>query len=91
MTETFAYVGIKECGCIRAATIDNPSYKKEVRRDVAEFLKWGTVERVSVERARVQFCGDEHPHTGWGKTYQQTCPHPQACPHRNLEPVAAKE
>ena len=45
VTEDMVYVGIQSCGCVVAATIDNPNRKKEVRRAVMDFMKWGTVER----------------------------------------------
>lgn len=74
--QVYSYVGISPCGCIRAATVDNPEHAKYVRRDVAAFMRYGdTIERMEIERARIQFCMDKHPKkTG--------CPHTGACPHR---------
>ena len=75
---TMSYVGVdKTCGCIRAATVDNEEHAKDVRRDVLEFMKWATIERLSVDEVRQQFCADRHPRTG--------CPHPGVCPHRAAE------
>ena len=69
---THAYIGVDKCGCIRAVTVDNPAHKKEVRKDVMDIMKWGTIERVLIESARIRLCFDTHsPH----------CPHPNACPH----------
>ena len=71
-----AYVGVSPCGCIRAATVDNPEHAKDVRKDVAAFMRAGdTIERLSVELARMQFCGNKHPKDTGG-------PHPAACPYR---------
>jgi hypothetical protein len=48
-----AYVGIKACGCIVAATVDNPQHKREVAKDIAGFIRQGlSVERITVERVR---------------------------------------
>ena len=80
MTEnaTHAYIGIAACGCIRAATADDPDQKKEVAKDVASFLRWGkTVERVSVESVRITLCTSNHG------PKNRNCPHPNACPLRN--------
>ena len=80
MTTTYAYIGVSPCGCIRAATVDNPQHAKEVRKDVASFMRYGdTIERMPVEQVRVKFCVDKHLYKGKAVT----CPHPQACPHRN--------
>ena len=77
-TEVFAYVGIAQCGCVRAMTVDNPEHAKDVRRNVREFMRYGPVERWPIERVRVQFCLDKHPTRGKAKG----CPHPGACPYR---------
>lgn len=83
MSEPMAYVGVEPCGCIRAVTVDNPDHAKDVRRNVLEFLRFGTVERMSVEKARVALCFDKHG------TKNNVCPHPNACPHRTKEPADA--
>lgn len=72
----YAYVGISPCGCIRAASVDNPEHAAHVRRDVSAFMRAGdTIERMEVEAVRKQFCTAPHPKkTG--------CPHPGACPTR---------
>lgn len=79
--ETHAYIGIAPCGCVQGATVDGPDHKREVSKDVAGFLKWGTVERVSIENARVRLCFESHGKKG------DTCPHPNGCPHRAMEPL----
>jgi hypothetical protein len=49
-----AYVGTKPCGCTVAAVVDDPAYRKDTARSVAEFIADGlNVERVSLESARV--------------------------------------
>ena len=73
--EVFAYQAIDPCGCVRAATIDDPKHAKEVKRDLAQFLKHAAyIERVPLEKVRVTLCTDKHP--------KEVCPHPQACPYR---------
>ena len=55
----FAYIGIKDCGCTVAVTVDTPEDKTSVAQDVSDFVKCGyTVQRVSVDeaRARLQCC-----------------------------------
>ena len=84
------YIGVSACGCIRAATVDNPAHAKEVRKDVTSFMRYGdTIERMTSEQVRVKFCIDKHIRSG----KVQTCPHPGACPHRVKEPqkVEAKD
>lgn len=50
---TYAYVGIKDCGCIVAAAVDVKAHSKDVAKSVADFIKDGLkVERVTVEEAR---------------------------------------
>jgi len=56
-----AYVGRAHCGCVQAATLDEPRHADQVRRDVAGFRRWGTVERMTVEDARSAFCLSPHP------------------------------
>ncbi len=78
---THSYVSISPCGCIRAATVDSPEHAKEVRRDVASFMRSGdTIERMKTEDVRVKFCFDKHPK-------KAGCPHPGACPHRAKVPA----
>ncbi len=74
----FAYVGIDPCGCVRAATVDNPVHAKEARRDVREFMKHGIIERWPIEQARQSLCFTNHPTRGKDKG----CPHPGECPRR---------
>lgn len=48
----FAYIGIKPCGCVVAATIDSPE-NTGLADDVKEFIKSGyRLEHVTVEEAR---------------------------------------
>mgnify|MGYP001610563214 CR=1 FL=1 len=80
--QAYAYVGIDPCGCIRAATVDGPAWGRDVRRDINAFLRYGgTVERMEIERVRVQFCVTKHGPKG-------KCPHPGSCPERLKEPKA---
>lgn len=80
----YAYVGVAECGCIRAAAVDNPAHAKEVRKDVSGFMRDGmVVERRTVAEARVQLCL-----TGHGKKGLD-CPHAGACPERSKKAATA--
>lgn len=49
-----AYVArIKECGCVVAASVDEPGYAKDTAQFVAREIREGfNVERVTVEEAR---------------------------------------
>ena len=50
---THAYIGRKECGCVVAAVVDDPKYKKDTAQSVAEFLEGGlTIERVTLDETR---------------------------------------
>jgi hypothetical protein len=69
---THAYVGIADCGCLQAAAVDSPDRKQEVRKEVMSMMKWGTIERMPIETARMRLCLGKHP--------KNVCPHPQACP-----------
>ena len=54
--DRMAYVGRQECGCIIAATVDNPAHKNHVANDLAEWVRDGlTIERLTLEEAREQF------------------------------------
>lgn len=56
--DQMAYVGIKSCGCVVAATVDNPAHQKEVAKDVATFIKEGlTIERKTCAWVRENFEG----------------------------------
>lgn len=51
MSEGFAYVGKRPCGCVRAVTVD--AADKLTAKDVSDFIRRGlAVERVPVEDAR---------------------------------------
>lgn len=53
MNEPMCYVGLRECGCIRAVAVDSPQYKKETAKAVASWMKRGlTIERWTSERVR---------------------------------------
>jgi hypothetical protein len=71
-----AYIGIKKCGCVVAATMDMPEHAKQVGKDVAGFISEGlTVERISTEEVRVRLGGckcecDEKPATETVKSDQ---------------------
>lgn len=72
MSDGFCYVGIAPCGCMRAATVDDPDRKKDVARDVRDFIKGGChIERVLGEVPRVRLCFAQH---------DPDCPHPNKCP-----------
>ena len=79
--QNYAYVGVEKCGCVTVVVVDNPAHGKDVRREVEEIreiMKWGHVERVTIESARARFCPGSstaalgHPHG--------VCPHPEGCP-----------
>ena len=56
MSDEYAYIGIKKCGCVVAAAVDSPDRPKDVAKDVAGFIRDGlTIERVSVEEVRERF------------------------------------
>lgn len=43
----FIYVGASRCGCIVAALVDDPKYRKETAKDVAAMIRDGcTVTRI---------------------------------------------
>ena len=74
MTETtHAYVGIDVCGCLRAAVIDSPDHKAEVRRQFSGFIRWGIVDLWPIEAVRIGLCLESH---------KPVCPHPGKCPSR---------
>lgn len=51
--EAMAYVAIHECGQIVAATVDYPEHKRDVARDVGNWLRRGNlIERRTVADAR---------------------------------------
>lgn len=54
MTERMAYVAlVRECRCLVAACVDEPSHQKDTAKFVAEQVRDGfMVERVGVEEAR---------------------------------------
>jgi hypothetical protein len=48
-----AYIARADCGCIVAATIDRPEYRKDVARDTADWIKRGySIERTTVAEAK---------------------------------------
>ncbi len=51
--QIMCYIGRKSCGCVVAATVDEPQYREDVAKDIADWLRSGlTIERVTVEYAR---------------------------------------
>lgn len=58
----FAYIGRKpDCGCVVAIIVDMPEYKKDVAKQVAEFIRDGLeIERVDLDA---------------GKQELHSCPH----------------
>ena len=52
---THAYIGVKDCGCVVAITVDTPQRPKEVAIDVAEFIENGLhIERLPLDDARTK-------------------------------------
>lgn len=52
-SDYMAYIGRKSCGCIVAATVDDPIFKKDTAKFVAKLLRDGLfVERVSCQFVR---------------------------------------
>ncbi len=48
-----ALVGLKDCGCLVAAMVDEPKYRRHNAGEVAALMRQGyTIERVTVEQAR---------------------------------------
>ena len=49
----YAYIGIKKCGCVVAAVVDNPDHVKDVAKEVASCIREGlTIEHMPLEEAR---------------------------------------
>lgn len=64
MAESYAYVAIRECGCICGAAVDNPEHRAHWADDVAEWLRAGfRIERIPCEAARTGRwkCATCHP------------------------------
>lgn len=52
MNQVFAYIGVNEAGSVRAIVIDDPKYKKDTAKLIAEWVTMGrTVERVDLAEA----------------------------------------
>lgn len=63
MNEVMCYVARKSCGCIIAATVDEPDMQKENAKEVARWMRKGfTVDRVTVQHVRDNFEGRYCPH-----------------------------
>lgn len=61
MSDRFAYIGIKPCGCTVAAVIDDPKYAKDTAESVADFIKSGyRIERVACDEARFKLKECKH-------------------------------
>jgi hypothetical protein len=53
VSESYTYIGVRPCGCIRAAVVDAPETPRQVAKDVAGFIAHGLkVERVLTESVR---------------------------------------
>lgn len=53
MSGDMAYVGIKSCGCLGAAIVDNPNRKRDVAREVAKCIRAGlALEKLPIETVR---------------------------------------
>lgn len=52
------YTGRKECGCLVAACVDRPEWKKDTAKSVAEFISNGyTVEHIEQDNGpQLQTC-----------------------------------
>lgn len=51
--EPRAYIAKKSCGCIVAATVDDPEHKEDVAKNVSDWIKDGlSIERVTCETVR---------------------------------------
>lgn len=52
MAEEYAYIGINENGLARAIVFDDPKYKRDTAKTIAEWIRRGrTIERLPVEQA----------------------------------------
>ena len=61
MSERFAYVARRPCGCMIAAAVDDPKYAKDNAKEISRWIRDGlTIERVSVERVRAEFKSCPH-------------------------------
>ncbi len=50
------YIGIKSCGCITAACVDRPEWKKDTAKYISEWIKEGkTVEHIT-EPPQLKLC-----------------------------------
>ena len=53
MIEPETYIGVKPCGCLGMAVVDDPEHKKDMAREVAKSLRRGEkVSRVSAQQVR---------------------------------------
>lgn len=61
--DVMCYVARKSCGCIIAATVDEPDMLKENAKEIARWIRKGyTVDRVTVQHVREHFQGQDCPH-----------------------------
>lgn len=60
---TPCYVARKPCGCIVAASVDEPEYARVNAKEVAKWIRQGlNVDRVTVAVVRDEFVGWDCPH-----------------------------
>jgi hypothetical protein len=66
---THAYVSTTRCGCVIAATVDNPLHAHDVRQFVNnELISGCSINRVTIEDVRQMVFGCEH------KEHTELCP-----------------
>jgi hypothetical protein len=53
MSATHCYVGHADCGCLVSVVVDDPEYKKDTAKSVAQFIRSGyAVTRITLEEFR---------------------------------------
>lgn len=57
MTVSMSYIGIKSCGCLVAACLDDPQYKKDTAKFVSDCIKSGyAIERIASKDVALSWC-----------------------------------
>lgn len=60
---THAYLGYSECGCPVFISLDIPSGRKELAKEIADFVRQGLpIERLPKDEAKEKFCASECEH-----------------------------